>query len=108
MTRVLVTGGAGFIGSHVVDRLLAAGHRPRILDLRPSPYYAPGEVDTALADIRDLAAVRAAMTGCDAVVHLAAAADVAEVAARPVEAEELNARGTLHVLRPRATPASGA
>ena len=34
---VLVTGGAGFIGSHVVDRLLAAGHRPRIFDLRPSP-----------------------------------------------------------------------
>ena len=37
MSRVLVTGGAGFIGSHVVDKLIAAGHEPRILDVRPSP-----------------------------------------------------------------------
>ena len=74
--RVLVTGGAGFIGSHVVDRLLAAGHEPRIFDLRPSPHHEPGEVDTVLGDLLDATALRDAMDGCDAVVHLAAAADV--------------------------------
>jgi UDP-glucose 4-epimerase len=99
VSRVLVTGGSGFIGSHVVDHLRAAGYEPRILDVRPSPHHAPGEIDTAIADIRDLDAVRAAMRGCDVVVHLAAAADVGEVAAAPVTAEDLNARGTLHVLQ---------
>jgi UDP-glucose 4-epimerase len=95
---VLVTGGAGFIGSHVVDRLWAAGHRPRIFDLRPSPWHAPGDVDTRLGDLADLAALQRALVGCDAVVHLAAAADVDAVREDPLEAERRNARGTLCVL----------
>jgi UDP-glucose 4-epimerase len=95
---VLVTGGAGFIGSHVVDRLLAAGHRPRIFDLKSSPYHAPDVVRSVRGDMRDLGALCTAMRGCDAVLHLAAAADVGEVQAYPVDAEERNARGTLHVL----------
>jgi UDP-glucose 4-epimerase len=94
MSRVLVTGGAGFIGSHVVDHLLAAGHEPVVLDLRP---YEGAE--THIGDIRDLEAVRKAMRGCDAVAHLAAAADVGEVEADPAGAEQLNARGTLNVLQ---------
>ena len=49
MSRVLVTGGAGFIGSHVVDKLIAAGHEPVIFDLRPSPYTT--SVDTAIGDM---------------------------------------------------------
>jgi UDP-glucose 4-epimerase len=95
---VLVTGGAGFIGSHVVDRLSAAGHRPRIFDLRRSPWHAPGRVDTRLGDLADLAALQRAMAGCHAVMHLAAAADVDAVRDDPLEAERRNARGTLNVL----------
>ena len=96
--RVLVTGGAGFIGSHVVDRLLAAGMAPRIFDVRQSEHHAADEVDTVLGDLLDRDALQAAMAGCDAVVHLAAAADVDDVARRPAEAEAVNARGTLNVL----------
>src|SRR4051812_15955090 len=95
---VLVTGGSGFIGSHVVDQLLAAGHRPRIFDTRPSPHHAPDRVPVVLGDLADLDAVTAAMDGCDAVIHLAASADVNEVRQDPVDAEHRNARGTLHVL----------
>src|SRR4051794_367559 len=95
---VLVTGGSGFIGSHVVDRLLATGHRPRIYDLRRSPHHAPEDVPLVRGDLRDLARLERAMRDCDAVIHLAAAADVGCVEKAPVEAEEQNARGTLHVL----------
>jgi UDP-glucose 4-epimerase len=95
---VLVTGGAGFIGSHVVDKLRAAGYEPRIFDLRPSPHHAPGEVDTFIGDLLDVDDLRDAMQGCDAVAHLAASADVGIVADEPVEAEALNSRGTLNVL----------
>jgi UDP-glucose 4-epimerase len=95
---VLVTGGSGFVGSHVVDSLRRDGFAPRILDLRPSPYCSAAEVETVVADIADRPALTAAMKGCDAVVHLAAMADVADVAAGPVEAERHNARATLLVL----------
>ena len=68
---VLVTGGAGFIGSHVVDRLVARGHRPRIFDQRPSPWHSSAAVDTCIGDLGDLPRLRAAMDDCDVVVHLA-------------------------------------
>jgi UDP-glucose 4-epimerase len=95
--RVLVTGGSGFIGSHVVDRLLAAGIEPRVFDLVPSPYH-DGAVDMVVGDLLDAGALRRAMEGCDAVIHLAAAADVGTVVEAPADAEQTNARGTLMVL----------
>jgi dTDP-L-rhamnose 4-epimerase len=75
--RVLVTGGAGFIGSHVVERLLAAGHGVRVLDsLRPEVHAVPPEVPAAaelvVADVRDADAVDSALSGVDAVCHQAA------------------------------------
>jgi UDP-glucose 4-epimerase len=99
MSRVLVTGGAGFIGSHVVDKLRDAGHTPVVYDVRPSPFHMNGNrPDTIIGSILDIDALTAAMRGCDAVMHLAAAADVGEVEKAPVASEELNSRGTLAVL----------
>jgi UDP-glucose 4-epimerase len=96
--RVLVTGGGGFIGSHVVDRLLKRGMTPRIFDLSASPYHSPLEVETFTGSITDAANLDLAMRDCDAVIHLAAVADVGHVLADPVLAEEVNTRGTLNVL----------
>jgi len=97
-TRVLVTGGGGFIGSHVVDCLLERGMTPRIFDLSASPYHSPLEVETFTGSITDPANLDLAMRDCDAVIHLAAVADVGHVHADPVLAEEVNTRGTLNVL----------
>jgi UDP-glucose 4-epimerase len=98
MTRILVTGGSGFIGSHVVDKLADAGFEPRIYDLQESAHHEPGSVDTVIGDLFEPETLRAAMEDCDAVVHLAAYADVGIVADQPEDAEECNARGTLAVL----------
>ena len=61
-----------------------AGHEPRILDLVPSPYHAPGEVETVIGDLdRRGGRARGASSGCDAIFHLAAMADVNQVVERP-------------------------
>jgi UDP-glucose 4-epimerase len=98
--RVLVTGGSGFIGSHVVDKLRARGHEPVIYDLRPSPWHTDPDdpVDTVLGSITDREALERALHSCDAVAHLAAVADVNDVHASPEDAERVNARGTVAVL----------
>lgn len=67
--RVLVTGGAGFIGSHVVDALVAGGHEVRVLDSAP---WNTDAVEVHRADVRDAHAVRAAIAGVDAISHQAA------------------------------------
>jgi UDP-glucose 4-epimerase len=100
--RVLVTGGSGFIGSHVVDKLRARGHEPVIYDLRPSPWHTGAggadPVDTVLGSITDRESLERALHSCDAVAHLAAVADVNDVHAEPEDAERVNARGTVAVL----------
>jgi UDP-glucose 4-epimerase len=96
--RALVTGGSGFIGSHVVDRLLAEGHEARVFDLLPWAYESRDGCEAVVGDLLDPDALRSAAEGCDVIVHLAAAADVGLVAKNPTEAERLNARGTLNVL----------
>ncbi len=93
--RVCVTGGSGFIGSHVVDALVDAGHSVRVLDLRsglrPDVEYVQGSV------LND-EAIRRASSAADAVFHLAAVADVNDVAHDPVAAVDLNVGGTARVL----------
>ena len=96
--RVLVTGGSGFIGSHVVDRLVEAGHEPKIFDLRPSEHHPASEVDTFIGDLLDRDRLRQAMLDCDAVAHLGAMADADLVARQPSDAERVNSHGTLNVL----------
>jgi dTDP-L-rhamnose 4-epimerase len=84
--RILITGGAGFIGSHLADHLLAHGHHVRALDvLSPQvhggggrPAYLSREVELLVADVRDPEAVRKALRGIDMVVHLAAAVGVGQ------------------------------
>jgi dTDP-L-rhamnose 4-epimerase len=84
--KVLITGGAGFIGSHLADRLLADGHQVRALDnLEPQvhsngdrPNYLGSDVELQVGDVRDRDAVRRALDGSDAVVHFAAAVGVGQ------------------------------
>ncbi|MBU2489972.1 MAG: SDR family NAD(P)-dependent oxidoreductase, partial [Proteobacteria bacterium] len=80
--RVLVTGGAGFIGSHTVDALLEKGHEVRILDnlqkpvhLAGKPPWVPREAEFVLGDVRDPDAWSKCLNGMDAVFHLAAYQD---------------------------------
>ena len=93
---VLVTGASGFIGSHVVDALERRGYHARNFDLRPSPHH--DDLETFIGDATDVDALKAAMDGCAAVIHLAAMADVGHVQSDPAGAERLNARATAAVL----------
>jgi dihydroflavonol-4-reductase len=93
----VVTGGGGFIGSHLVQTLLELGQRVRVVE-RPGADLAhlPREVETIRADIRDRQAVRTAMTGARFVYHLAANPNL--WARDRAEFDAVNHRGTVHVL----------
>lgn len=94
--RVAVTGGCGFIGSHVVDHLVKAGHDVLVID-KHEQWRNPA-ADYVIADLFDGAALDAALAGRDAVFHLAGAADVNEVVADPLLAIRLNVEGVGQVL----------
>lgn len=85
--KILVTGGAGFIGSHLVDGLLAEGHEVRVLDSlepqvhgpeRAAPAYLNRDAELLVGDVRDHDAVARALDGVEAVFHMAAAVGVAQ------------------------------
>ena len=98
----LVTGGAGFIGSHISDRLLADGHRVRILDNfstgKQENIPDAADVEVIEGDVGNYDTVRTAMEQVDIVYHEAAIASVAETVGNPLASERVNYRGTLNIL----------
>jgi dTDP-L-rhamnose 4-epimerase len=105
--HILITGGAGFIGSHLADELLAQGHRVRVLDnLTPQvhgegavrPSYLAADVEMKVGDVCDPDAVRGALEGIDAVYHFAAAVGVGQSMYEVVHYTRVNNLGTAVVL----------
>lgn len=109
MSKVLVTGADGFIGSHLVEALVAAGHQVRAFCLYNSngswgwldtlPESSKSELEVVLGDIRDPLCVREAMRGCDQVFHLAALIAIPYSYVAPASYVDTNIHGTLNVVQ---------
>lgn len=97
MATDLVIGGSGFIGSHLVDMLLAAGRQVRVFDLKPWPADLPAPQETVLGDIRDERSVEEAARGCERVFHLAA--NPMLWIRDPSVFDQVNRQGTENVIR---------
>jgi UDP-N-acetylglucosamine/UDP-N-acetyl-alpha-D-glucosaminouronate 4-epimerase len=103
MPRVLITGGAGFIGSHIVAALVRRGDEVRVLDnfctgKRENLAPLAGNVELIEADLNDTAAVARAVAGCELVFHEAALASVPLSVERPLDSHAACATGTLNML----------
>lgn len=103
---VLVTGGCGFIGSHLVDRLVVDGYRVRVIDnlteqvhRGSEPDYLNGDVEYRFEDINDRGALRSAMSGVDIIFHLAAAVGVGQSMYEPYEYVRTNTLATAGLLQ---------
>lgn len=108
MARIFVTGGAGYIGTHTCVELLESGCEIIVYDnfsnsnaeaLRRVETITGKSVTLIIGDIRDEAAMREAMSGCDAVIHFAGLKAVGESVAKPLEYYDNNVQGTLCLLR---------
>jgi nucleoside-diphosphate-sugar epimerase len=103
MALYLVTGGAGFIGSHLVDALLGQGDRVRVLDnfstgKRRNLAHILNQIELQEGDIRDTRAVQEAMCGVNYVLHQAALPSVPRSVMDPLGSNDVNVVGTLNVL----------
>ena len=108
---ILVTGGCGFVGANLVPELLARGHAVRVFDdfslAGPERLPADGEVEVVQGDVRDADAVARAAAGAGAVIHLAAAGNVAASVTDPFGNFQVNAHGTLCTLQAAARAGAG-
>jgi UDP-glucose 4-epimerase len=103
MNNFLVTGGAGFIGSHIAEGLVKAGHSVRILDnfltgKKENIETLQKDIELIIGDIRDLVACQKAVEGIDAVLHQAALPSVARSIEDPLLSHDINVNGTLNIL----------
>jgi UDP-glucose 4-epimerase len=103
MARCLVTGGAGFIGSHLIDELLALGHDVRTVDNfstgdRRNLLHISSDVEVVEGDLRSFERAADAMKGCELVFHLAALPSVPRSVQDPLTSSAVNVTGTLNVL----------
>lgn len=108
MKKILITGGAGFIGSHLADELLAQGYQVRVLDsLSPQvhgpnqerPDYLDPEVELVVGDIRDETILRRSLKGVDAVFHFAAMVGVGQSMYEVAKYTSVNNQGTATLLQ---------
>jgi UDP-glucose 4-epimerase len=103
VNRCLVTGGAGFIGSHLVERLVATGLQVRVLDDFSTGNAAnlaslQGRIEVITGSVADRSTTRSAVAGCDVVYHLAALPSVVKSVEEPLACHEICATGTLACL----------
>ena len=96
MSKVVVTGGSGFIGSHIVDALVEAGHQVTVMDHRIRPHRE--DVGFEDIDLMDLSSVLAATRDTEHIFHLAAVSNVNYAHKYPVYTTAINVLGTAHVL----------
>ncbi len=104
MAIYLVTGGGGFIGSHLVEHLLREGHGVRVLDnfatgRRANLEPFSGDVELIEGDLRSSETLRRAVTGCEVVLHQGALPSIPRSIADPATSNAVNVEGTLHVLQ---------
>src|SRR5437660_5568012 len=108
MTRkkVLITGGAGFVGSHMADALIARGHEVRVFDNlsqqvhgSATPSYVARDVELMLGDVRDAELVAKAIEGVDVIFHLAAAVGVGQSMYQICDYMGTNTQGTAILLQ---------
>ena len=106
--HLLITGGAGFIGSHVAREMLRVGYKVRVLDSlipqvhgpnRARPEYLPDDVELIIGDIRDTQTVERALTGIDAVYHFVAAVGVGQSMYQIADYTSVNSLGTATLLQ---------
>src|SRR5919201_830870 len=96
MAKIVVTGGSGFIGSHVVDALVNAGHSVTVVDYRVQPHRS--DVCFENVDLMDLSSVLSATRGAEHVFHLAAVSNVNYAYKYPVYTTALNVVGTANIM----------
>jgi dTDP-L-rhamnose 4-epimerase len=104
--RILITGGAGFVGSHLADALIARGHEVRVFDNltrqvheNGMPEHLAGEVNFVEGDLRDIAAIREAIRNIDVIFHFGAAVGVGQSMYEIAQYMGSNTQGTANLLQ---------